>query len=76
MVLRSPLFGFPPLVGAPGLAAADAAAVRGVLLAQEGDATGRRLLGELNLDGFAAEGPALFLDIAHMAGLVRQVGDP
>ena len=75
VVLRSPLFGFPPLVGAPGLAESDVAAVRRVLLAQEGDATGRRLLGELNLDGFSAEGPALFLDIAHMAGLVRRAGD-
>jgi phosphonate transport system substrate-binding protein len=74
VVLRSPQFGFPPLVGAPGLADSDLAAVRRVLLAQEDDADGRRLLGELNLDGFSAEGPALFQDIAQMAGLVRQAG--
>jgi phosphonate transport system substrate-binding protein len=67
VVLRSPLFGFPPLVGAPTLPATDAEAVRRVLLAQESDGGGRRLLAELNLDGFAAEGPGLFDDIAHMA---------
>jgi phosphonate transport system substrate-binding protein len=75
VVLRSPLFGFPPLVGGPGLAEPDVEAVRRVLLAQEGDADGRHLLGELNLDGFSAEGPALFQDIAQMAGLVGQAGN-
>lgn len=72
VVLRSPLFGFPPLVGAPGLAEPDVAAVRRVLLAQADDADGRHLLGELNLDGFSAEGPALFQDIARMASRVRR----
>jgi hypothetical protein len=61
-------------VGSPGLADADAAAVRRVLLAQADDADGRRLLGELNLDGFSAEGPALFQDIAQMADRVRRAG--
>jgi phosphonate transport system substrate-binding protein len=70
VVLRSPLFGFPPLVGAPGLPADDVESVRRILLAQEGNGVGRQLLGELNLDGFAAEGPALFQDIAHMAGVL------
>ncbi len=74
VVLRSPLFGFPPLVGAPGLPAGDVESVRRVLLAQEGDGVGRQLLGELNLDGFAAEGPALFQDIAHMAGVLGGTG--
>ncbi|HYN79446.1 MAG TPA: PhnD/SsuA/transferrin family substrate-binding protein [Lamprocystis sp. (in: g-proteobacteria)] len=76
VVLRSPLFGFPPLVAAPGLPGADLETLRRVVLAQADDADGRRLLGELNLDGFSAEGPALFLDIAHMAGLVRRAVDP
>ena len=73
VILRSPLFGFPPLVGAPGLTAADVEAVRRVLLSQADDATGHRLLADLNLDGFSAVGPALFLDIAQMAGLVAKV---
>jgi phosphonate transport system substrate-binding protein len=71
VVLQSPLFGFPPLVGAPGLPEADVQAVRRVLLAQEDDETGRRLLRELNLDGFSAEGPALFHDIGQMAMVLR-----
>lgn len=75
VVLRSPQFGFPPLVGAPGLAGSDVESLRCVFLDQADDADGRRLLGELNLDGFSAEGPALFQDIAQMAGLVRQA-DP
>jgi len=71
VVLQSPLFGFPPLVGARGLPEADVHAVRRVLLAQEDDETGRRLLRELNLDGFSAEGPALFHDIGQMAMVLR-----
>lgn len=67
VVLRSPLFGFPPLVGAPGLSADDRSAVRRVLLAQGQDDVGRRLLEELNLDDFVSEGPALFDTIARMA---------
>jgi phosphonate transport system substrate-binding protein len=74
VVLRSPVFGFPPLVGAPTLPSADAEAIRRVLLAQEGDGLGRRLLGELNLDGFVAEGPGLFDDIAYMAQAVAGGG--
>jgi phosphonate transport system substrate-binding protein len=76
VVLRSPLFGFPPLVGAPGLPVGDVESVRRVLLAQEGDSAGRGLLSELNLDGFSAEGPALFQDIAHMAGVLGEAGRP
>jgi phosphonate transport system substrate-binding protein len=76
VVLRSPLFGFPPLVGAPGLPVRVMESVRRVLLAQEQDAAGRHLLGELNLDGFAAEGPALFREIAHMAGVMTGTGRP
>ncbi len=76
VVLRSPQFGFPPLVGAPGLPSGDVDALRRVLLAQEGDEAGRRLLGELNLDGFAAEGPGLFGDIAHMAEVLNGAGRP
>jgi phosphonate transport system substrate-binding protein len=76
VVLRSPQFGFPPLVGAPGLPSDDADALRRVLMAQEGDGAGRRLLVELNLDGFAAEGPGLFGDIAHMAEALSGAGRP
>ncbi|NEX22173.1 PhnD/SsuA/transferrin family substrate-binding protein [Thiorhodococcus mannitoliphagus] len=67
IILRSPLFGFPPLAGAPGLAEPDLKAIRQVLLRQDQDPIGRQLLDELNLDGFAPARPALFDDIAAMA---------
>lgn len=66
-VLRSPLFGFPPIVAAPALPDAQVQALRAVLLSQSDDPLGLALLRELNLDGFAAEAPALFDDIARMA---------
>ncbi|MBK1724646.1 substrate-binding domain-containing protein [Thiocystis violacea] len=67
IILRSPLFGFPPLAGAPGLVPTDLQAIRQVLLRQDQDPIGRQLLDELNLDGFAPAEPGLFDDIAAMA---------
>ncbi|MBK1719744.1 hypothetical protein CKO27_19235 [Thiocystis violacea] len=76
IILRSPLFGFPPLVGAPGLADTDLQTIRRVLLAQEANQTGNRLLGELSLDGFVAAQPSLFREIARMAETVRPGSAP
>ena len=66
VVERSPEFGFPPLVARIDIPPADAESFRRVLLGMTGDAEGRRLLGRLNLDGFATASPALFDGIAHM----------
>jgi len=71
IILRSPLFGFPPIVAAPNLPETDQTRLREILIGQAGDATGRALLAELNLDGFVTAEPALFADIAVMA---RQLG--
>lgn len=71
IILRSPLFGFPPIVAARDLPAADRTRLREILIGQAGDAAGRVLLAELNLDGFVTAEPALFADIAAMA---RQLG--
>ena len=67
VILRSPLFGFPPLVAAPNLPEADRVRLRAVLVGQARDPAGRALLAELNLDGFSVAEPALFDDIAAMA---------
>jgi phosphonate transport system substrate-binding protein len=67
VILRSPLFGFPPLVAAPNLPESDRLRLRAVLVGQAQDPAGRALLAELNLDGFAVAEPALFDDIAAMA---------
>jgi phosphonate transport system substrate-binding protein len=57
---QSDLFGFPPLVSGPNLAAAERERLRKVVLHMRIDPRGRALLGELNLDGFEAGAPALF----------------
>jgi phosphonate transport system substrate-binding protein len=68
VLMRSPEFGFPPVVAGPSLPEADRQAIRRVLLGQVQDMTGRALLGELNLDNFSLETPDLYDGIARMAG--------
>jgi phosphonate transport system substrate-binding protein len=72
---RSPEFGFPPVVAHPSVPAAEFATVQRTLLEMTLDPQGRVLLGELNLDGFAAGEDALFDSIAHMARVVRGNAD-
>lgn len=60
VVWRSPAYGFPPIVAAPGLSAERIAALRHALIAMRDDAAGKDLLGQLNLDGFVAGAPRLF----------------
>lgn len=67
VIERSPLFGFPPLVAGPALGTAERERIRRVFVGQVNDPMGRRLLNELNLDGFSIEPPALFDSIAQMA---------
>lgn len=74
VVHRSPLFGFPPLVAGPAMSQRDRALVRTTLAGQRDDAEGLALLADLNLDGFAVEGPALFAEIAAMASAVGRGG--
>ena len=70
VVHRSPLFGFPPIVAGPALAAPLRERLREALVAQHDDEVGRALLGALNLDGFSVEGSALYADIAAMMARV------
>lgn len=64
---QSPEFGFPPFVTRASLPEADFAALRQVLVAMGGDAEGRGLLSQLNLEGFVPGERALFDGIAQMA---------
>lgn len=67
VVERSAHFGFPPIVAHRRVREADARALREVLRGMQDDAQGRRLLGQLNLDGFGAGELRLFEGIARMA---------
>ncbi len=70
VVEQSPEFGFPPFVARVSLPEADFAALRQVLVAMGGDVEGKKLLAQLNLDGFAPGERKLYDGIARMAGKV------
>ncbi|MBK8638277.1 MAG: PhnD/SsuA/transferrin family substrate-binding protein [Chromatiaceae bacterium] len=70
IVVKSPEFGFPPLVARRGAEPAPLLAMRQVLLEMGRDADGAALLRRLNLDGFVAGEEALFEGIAHMVKAV------
>lgn len=67
VVEQSPEFGFPPFVTRSTLPAADFAALQKVLVAMSGDREGKKLLDQLNLDGFTPGNRKLFDGIARMA---------
>jgi phosphonate transport system substrate-binding protein len=68
---RSPEFGFPPVVAAPGASAAEIIALRSALVGMAKDPEGRGLLAHLNLTGFTAGSPALFDGIRRNRALVE-----
>jgi phosphonate transport system substrate-binding protein len=70
IVERSPLFGFPPMVASPGIAAATMKSMQAVLLGMNADPEGRGLLVRLNLERFEAASPFLFESIESMAKTV------
>lgn len=64
---RSPEFGFPPIVAGAATPAADVRRFAGALLGMPSHPLGRKVLGELRLDGFVVGDPSLFAGIAEMA---------
>jgi phosphonate transport system substrate-binding protein len=66
VVARSPLFAFPPIVARKTLPATTLGKFQGTLVRMADDSQGRKLLRELNLDGFAVEPPKLFDSIHRM----------
>lgn len=67
VVEQSPEFGFPPFVARGSLPESDFAALQQTLVAMGADGEGKRLLGQLNLDGFAPGERKLYDSIARMA---------
>jgi phosphonate transport system substrate-binding protein len=66
-VEQSPEFGFPPFVARATLPASEFTALRDVLVAMSKDSEGKKLLGQLNLDGFTPGKRKLYDGIARMA---------
>ena len=60
VVWRSETFGFPPIVGTPGMPDMQVDVLRQTFLDMEQEPQGRRLLALLNLSGFVAGSPSLF----------------
>jgi len=60
VVRKSEWYGFPPLVTRTDLSASAFDRLRAVLTGMVDDPEGRRLLAELNLDGFGNDGPRTF----------------
>ena len=63
-------YGFPPMVARRSLDRATCAVFRDTLLAMPGDARGRQLLQQLNLDGFLPPDDAQFAGIARVLDFV------
>ena len=66
VVAQSPEFGFPPFVARATLSDGDFAALRQALIDMRGNDEGRKLLRQLNLDGFTPGERKLFDGIARM----------
>ena len=64
VAMKSPDFGFPPLVARASIAEGDYLAMQQVLVGMSTDPQGRLLLKRLNLDGFAREDSKAFDGIA------------
>lgn len=70
VVEESPEFGFPPFVARASLPDAEFVALRQALIAMQNDGEGKKLLTQLNLDGFIPGERKLYDDIARMAAKV------
>jgi phosphonate transport system substrate-binding protein len=70
VALKSPEFGFPPLVARASMSQRDYIAMQNVLVGMNTDAEGRMLLKRLNLDGFARDDPHVFDGIAQALAYV------
>jgi phosphonate transport system substrate-binding protein len=70
VALKSPEFGFPPLVARASISERDYMAMQDVLVGMSEDPEGRVLLKRLNLDGFARDDPHVFDGIAQALAYV------
>ncbi len=70
VAVKSPEFGFPPLVARASIGQRDFLAMQDVLVGMSADPQGRVLLKRLNLDGFARDDPKTFDGIAEALAYV------
>jgi phosphonate transport system substrate-binding protein len=70
VAVKSPEFGFPPLVARASITQRDFVAMQDVLVGMSSDPDGRVLLKRLNLDGFARDDPKTFDGIAQALAYV------
>ena len=72
VIMRSPKFGFPPLVSRLGVDASIVSRMKTALAEMESDPEGRKFLDGLKLDRFGDFSPSLFDNIRRMADETRQ----
>jgi phosphonate transport system substrate-binding protein len=68
---KSPWYGFPPIVARAGMPPAELKTLQDLFVGMQSDATGRKLLEQLNLDGFSRADPRLFDSVEKNLKLVR-----
>lgn len=73
IVEKSRTFGFPPIVASNDLSDAERKALQRVLENMPEDPEGRRILLQLNLDGFVAANPSLYESIEDMARALGRI---
>jgi len=75
IILRSPNFGFPPIVSRIGAEAKTVARMKDVFETMDNDPVGRSLLAKLKLDEFRPYPPSLFNSTRWMANSLRTTRD-
>jgi phosphonate transport system substrate-binding protein len=68
---KSPWYGFPPIVARADLAAQELKRLQDLFVGMKSNPEGRRLLEQLNLDGFSIEDPRLFEGVEKNIEYVR-----
>jgi phosphonate transport system substrate-binding protein len=68
---KSPWYGFPPIVARASMPAGELEGLQNLFIGMQSDAEGRKLLAQLNLDGFSREDPRLFDSVEKNLKLLR-----
>lgn len=71
VVWKSPWYGFPPVVARASMPKEELARLQDLFVAMKDDEEGRRLLAQLNLDGFSKQTPKLFDSVEQNLKFVR-----
>jgi phosphonate transport system substrate-binding protein len=68
---KSPWYGFPPVVARAGMPKEELARIQDLFVGMKDDPEGRRLLAQLNLDGFSKENARLFESVEQNLKLIH-----